>query len=211
MAQDNTKNSASTGGFLQGFESWKSPTPKDVGPSLKVGFKAPPSAQLPLSDGRPTIVVFLRHCGCPFAEKTFKTLAALSDEYKNVHCVAVSHSSATATEDWIPLVGGSWLVDVIVDEERDLYAIWGLGISNTWHVANPLTLWSAVRLAKDEDIWNRKTTSGSRWQMSGAFAVDPDGSIRWAHIPRTADDVPNLKAAVEALSIKPDDVPGIWN
>lgn len=66
MSQDNiTKNSASSGGFFKGFETWKSPEPKDVAPALKVGFFAPSSPQLSLPDGRPTIVVFLRHAGCP--------------------------------------------------------------------------------------------------------------------------------------------------
>lgn len=92
---------------------------------------------------------------------------------------------------------------MLVDEERDLYAQWGLGISSTWHVANPMTLWSAVRLAKDEDIWNRNTTSGSRWQMGGAFAVDRDGTVMWAHVSRTADDVSNLQAAIDSLNIEP--------
>ncbi|KAH7001809.1 hypothetical protein EDB80DRAFT_685009 [Ilyonectria destructans] len=204
MSQDNiTKNSASGGGFFKGFETWKSPEPKDVAPALKVGFFAPSSPQLSLPDGRPTIVVFLRHAGCPFAEKTFKNLAALSDKHKDVHCVAVSHSSAAATDTWLPQIGGSWLVDVIIDDERDLYAQWGLGISTTWHVANPATLWSALCLAKDEDIWNRNATSGSRWQMSGAFAVDQGGMIRWVHVGRTADDLPDFKVAVESLTPQP--------
>ncbi|KAH7131367.1 hypothetical protein B0J13DRAFT_102902 [Dactylonectria estremocensis] len=198
-----TNNASNTGGFFQGFETWKSPMPKDVAPALKVGFFAPSTAQLPLPDGRLTIVVFLRHAGCPFAEKTFRTLAALSDKHKDIHCIAVSHSSMAATDAWLPQIGGSWLVDIIIDDERDLYAQWGLGITTTWHVANPATLWSAMRLAKDENIWNRNATSGSRWQLSGAFAVDRGGIIRWVHVGRTADDLADLNAAVESLSAEP--------
>ncbi|KAH6890310.1 hypothetical protein B0T10DRAFT_485523 [Thelonectria olida] len=191
------------GGFWQGFETWKSPPAKDVAPIPKVGARAPSSLKLILPNGRPTLVVFLRHCGCPFAEKTFRSLVAMSNKYKDVRCVAISHSSAAATDEWLPKVGGSWTVNVIVDEARDLYAQWGLGISSTWHVANPMTLWSAVRLAKDEDIWNSNTASGSRWQMGGAFAVDRDGTVRWEHVARTADDIPHLEAAIESLGVEP--------
>jgi hypothetical protein len=137
------------------------------------------------------------------AEKTFKSLADLSDKVPSVHCVAISHSSEEATDKWLPQVGGTWNVDVVIDEERNLYANWGLGISSTWHAVNPLTLWNVFSLGKNEGIWNRPTESGSRWQTSGAFAVDRDGTIRWAQVARTADDLPDLKAAITALGFPP--------
>ncbi|KAF4466748.1 thioredoxin-like fold [Fusarium albosuccineum] len=208
MSQETTDSSntaAANTGFWKELESWKTPAAKEVAPPVEVGSKAPWSQELRLPDGKPTLVVFLRHCGCPFAEKTFKSLAALSDENPKVHCVAVSHSSAEATEHWLPEVGGTWAVDVVIDEGRDLYAKWGLGISSTWHAVNPVTLWSVFSLGKNEGIWNRPTESGSRWQTSGAFAVDRDGTIRWAHVARTADDLPDLQAAITALGFPPSD------
>lgn len=119
-----------------------------------------------------------------------------------MHCVAVSHSSAATTERWIPQVGGVWQTDVLVDEGRDLYAKWGLGITSTWHAFNPMSLYKVYRLGADEGIWNRPTETGSRWQKSGAFAVDEDGIVRWLHMSGTADDLPDLKVALEALGIK---------
>ncbi|KAF5583876.1 thioredoxin-like fold [Fusarium pseudocircinatum] len=196
-------NANDNAGFWKELDSWKTPVAKEVGPTVEVGSKAPWSQHLRLPDGKPTLVVFLRHCGCPFAEKTFRALADLSDKVPGVHCVAISHSSEEATDNWLPLVGGTWNVDVVIDEERDLYAKWGLGISSTWHAVNPLTLWNVFSLGKNEGIWNRPTESGSRWQTSGAFAVDRDGTIRWAHVARTADDMPDLNAAMTALGHPP--------
>ncbi|KAF4989164.1 hypothetical protein FGRMN_9307 [Fusarium graminum] len=190
-------------GFWKELDSWKTPAAKEVGPTVEVGDKAPWSQQLRLPDGKPTLLVFLRHCGCPFAEKTFRTLADLSDKVPGVHCVAVSHSSEEATDKWLPQVGGTWNVDVVIDQERNLYANWGLGISSTWHAVNPLTLWNVFSLGKNEGIWNRPTESGSRWQTSGAFAVDRDGTIRWAQVARTADDLPDLEAAIASLGFSP--------
>ncbi|KAF5624031.1 thioredoxin-like fold [Fusarium sp. NRRL 52700] len=184
-------------GFWKELDSWKTPVAKEVGPTVEVGNKAPWSQHLRLPDGKPTLVVFL------LAEKTFRALADLSDKAPGVHCVAISHSSEEATDKWLPLVGGTWDVDVVIDQERDLYAKWGLGISSTWHAVNPLTLWNLFSLGKNEGIWNRPTESGSRWQMSGAFAVDRDGTIRWAHVARTADDMPDLNAAMTALGHPP--------
>ncbi|KAM0436220.1 hypothetical protein ACHAPT_003112 [Fusarium lateritium] len=204
MAQDTTAgNNTGNTGFWKELESWKTPEAKEVGPVVEVGSKAPWMAELRLPDGKPTLVVFLRHCGCPFAEKTFKSLAALSEANHQVHCIAVSHSSAEATDHWLPSVGGTWAVDVVIDEGRGIYAKWGLGISSTWHAVNPVTLWSVFSLGKNEGIWNRPTESGSRWQTSGAFAVDRDGTIRWAHVSRTADDLPDLQAAITSLGFPP--------
>ncbi|KAG6042010.1 hypothetical protein E4U41_007106 [Claviceps citrina] len=165
-------------GFWAELESFKTPEAKSVAELPVVGAKAPSAAKLPLPDGRKSIILFLRHCGCPFAEKTFKCLTAVSDAHKEdgIHCVAVSHSSRDATERWIPQVGGAWQTDVVIDRERDLYADWGLGLSSTWHAFNPLSLYSVYRLGAEEGIWNRATESGSRWQKSGAFAVGGDGT-----------------------------------
>ncbi|GJN75072.1 thioredoxin-like fold protein [Purpureocillium lilacinum] len=202
---DNTSAQPKSG-FWAEIESLKTPAVKDVAPAPKVGSPAPSTAQIPLPDGRKTLVVFLRHCGCPFAEKTFKSLTAISDQHKDdLHCVAVSHSSAEATERWVPQVGGAWQTDVVVDEGRDVYAKWGLGLSSAWHAFNPFALYSVYRLGADEGIWNRPTESGSRWQTSGAFAVDADGTIRWAHVSSAANDLPDFNAALDALGIEPKD------
>ena len=113
--------------------------------------------------------------------------------------IAVSHSSPEATENWIPQVGGVWDTEVIVDQDRELYAQWGLGLSSTWHMASPLVLYSAFRLGTDEGIWNLPTESGTRWQKSGAFAVDRDGIVRWVFVAGSADAMPDLTAGLSAL------------
>ncbi|KAG6005506.1 hypothetical protein E4U21_007900 [Claviceps maximensis] len=195
-------------GFWAEFESFKSPEAKAIANLPVVGGKAPSAAKLPLHPGEKTLLLFLRHCGCPFAEKTFKQLAAISDMHEQVHCIAISHSSREATERWIPQVGGAWQTEMVIDQERDLYADWGLGLSGTWHAFNPFSLYSVYRLGADEGIWNRATESGSRWQTSGAFAVDGDGVVRWLHVSKTADDLPDFEAALTALGVEPrHDIP----
>lgn len=141
----------------------------------------------------------------PVAEKAFRNLAAFSHAHAGrIACVAVSHSSAEATERWIPQVGGEWEATVVVDEGRDLYAAWGLGLSSYWHALSPVGLYNAVQLGKTEGIWNRTTESGSRWQTAGAFACDRDGAVRWASVARDASDVPDLNAALSALGEAPE-------
>ncbi len=52
-------------GLWAEIESLKSPEKKEVAEVPKVGAAAPSSDKIPLPDGKPTVVVFLRHCGCP--------------------------------------------------------------------------------------------------------------------------------------------------
>ena len=65
-------------GFWKEFESWKTPEAKEVTPAPKVGTKAPSSDKLLLPDGRLTLVVFLRHCGCPCELLKYLTLIITS-------------------------------------------------------------------------------------------------------------------------------------
>ncbi|KAH7313265.1 hypothetical protein B0I35DRAFT_479968 [Stachybotrys elegans] len=187
-------------GFMRELETFKTLPPRDLQPVPQVGSEAPRSAKIALSDGWPTLIVFLRHCGCPFAEKTFRQMATLASQLAGrVRFIAVSHSSAETTERWVMDVGGTWGADVIIDEDRDLYAQWGLGMASAWETISPTTLFSVVRLGINEGVWNRPAENGSRWQKAGAFAVDANGIVRWLHVPTTASDVPDLVAGIRAL------------
>ncbi|KAI0392197.1 hypothetical protein F5Y17DRAFT_374886 [Xylariaceae sp. FL0594] len=195
------------------------PPSKHIHPVPVVGAKAPTHPNLKLPSDKPTIIVFLRHCGCPFAEKTFRELTKLSTYHKDVHFVAVSHCSPEITERWVVSVGGNWDVEVLIDEQRDLYALFGLGTSTTWHVYSPAALYSALQLGKRENIWNRPAAEngGSRWQMGGAFAIsggrdssdggdgngNADGVVRWAFVPPRSDILPDWDAAVQSVGVTP--------
>jgi hypothetical protein len=52
--------------WQQEFWSWMSPPHVDTAEDPVVGDKAPSTSKLTVpKDGKPTIVSFLRHCGCP--------------------------------------------------------------------------------------------------------------------------------------------------
>merc|ERR1712093_799611 len=125
--------------FQQELSSWAFPKSVSTSPVPEIWSKAPSSSKLSLSssDRKPTIVTFLRHCGCPFAEKTFRNLRDISSKDPSKNFVAVSHSSDPATKDWLDSIGGKGNVRIIVDDKRELYGKWGLGVSSTWHVLNP--------------------------------------------------------------------------
>ncbi|KFY37392.1 hypothetical protein V495_07205 [Pseudogymnoascus sp. VKM F-4514 (FW-929)] len=172
-------------------------------PVPAVGAKAPSSAKLtlPNPNAKPTIITFLRHCGCPFAEKSFRHFRYLANHHPEANFVAVSHCTQAATDEWIVHVGGAWDVEVIVDTERELYAQWGVGRSNTWHLLNPWTVYKGVRIVAQEGQLV-SGSSGDRWQMAGSFAVDGEGTVRWVRLAKTADDMAEFKDGLVAVNIK---------
>jgi hypothetical protein len=136
------------------------------------------------------------------AEKTFLNMRSAAARHKeDIHFVAVSHSDGASTDHWLaslPEASENTNVDVIVDEQRQMYAQWGLGVSSIWHVLNPWSLVSVYRLRK-EGICNRPTESGSRWQTSGSFAVDGQGKVTWSQPSASADEVPDFDEALSSL------------
>ncbi|RDW62141.1 hypothetical protein BP6252_11574 [Coleophoma cylindrospora] len=184
--------------------SWQTPPPPPVelGAPPVWGTRAPTSSKLrlPGQDGRPTVVVFMRNTGCPFAEKTFIEMRRLANKYPDLSFLAVSHASKAATDRWVSSIGGAWAVQIIVDEEREVYAQWGLGISNTWYVLSPWTQWTQYKLGKEEGVWGREVDpSGNHWQIGGSWACDVMGTVRWGAASKSADEIPDLIAACKSL------------
>lgn len=92
---------------------------------------------------------------------------------------------------------------IVVDEEREIYAAWGLGVSSWSHMLSFGGMYSVWRLGKEEGIWNRPTESGSRWQTSGSFAADANGVVQWVAPASRADDIPDFALAVAAVEGTP--------
>jgi hypothetical protein len=172
------------------------------GPALAVA--SPPAIgdaapQLPVSPvpRQPAIVAFLRHTGCPFAEVT---LRALRDRAAGsaVQWLAVSHAPADATQRWLDGIGGAGGVQVVSDPSRVSYAAWGLGRTSVGHFLGRRSLGAAASLART-GIRNSHPT-GTRWQSAGTFALDVAAVVRWRHLPGHAGELPDLGAAVAAIS-----------
>lgn len=118
-----------------------------------------------------------------------------------MHFIAVSHSNEEHTAKWRREIGGDdpSNLEVLVDDHREVYAAWGLGVSSFWHVINPQGLYQLYRMAKDEGITNRPTESGYRWQTSGSWAIDGQGTVVWGGPVKTAGEIPEFAVAVKAI------------
>ncbi|KAI5924506.1 hypothetical protein F4810DRAFT_127300 [Camillea tinctor] len=162
-------------------QAWLSPAPPPVPVAAQCpqpGDVAPldRGRKLEFGGGRPVIVLFLRCVGCAFAQKSFLALRALATKNQgSLRCIAVSHASAAATRKWIDILGGSWSVEILIDEDRSVYAAWGLGLGSVWYMFNPTTQaqawrekgWLGVRVA---DAIQR---AGTATAASGSLTTAP--------------------------------------
>jgi hypothetical protein len=187
--------------FYSELLSWMTPTPLPTSDAPKVGAAAPssPALVLPCGDAKPALITFLRHCGCPFSELALQRLRDSAPQHQDIHFIAISHSSEAHTKSWLESVGGSGDVGIIVDEERKLYAMWGLGTTGWWHVLSPFALFSVFKLAWYGGIKNRPTESGNRWQAGGSWLVDGNGTVLWGTPMASADEVPDFESIVKRL------------
>ena len=181
--------------FVVAPHTFVRPRPRDTAALPELGAKVP---ELPArTPGRAAVVAFLRHVGCPFAEATVRDMTALARSYPAIDFIAVTHSAERPSRSWCDAFGGAGGVQIIPDPDRARYAAWGVGLSDRTHFAGSDSL-AALRRLLDDGIHNR-WASGNRWQAAASFAVDPEGTLRWRHVPRHAGDLPPLRDAVTTL------------
>jgi hypothetical protein len=150
-----------------------------------------------LEQDRPAIVAFLRHTGCPFAERTMQLLRDGASGSPELQWVAISHAPAAETERWCRAVGGAGDVRLASDPSRRSYAQWGLGRTSVGHFMGRRSLSAVADLAR-HGVRNRHP-AGTRWQSAGTFALDRDRIVTWSALPAHAGDLPDLDAAVGSL------------
>ena len=181
--------------LAQELRTFRRPDRVEVSPPA-VGAHAPPTSLYRNKD-LPVVIGFLRHCGCPFAEKTLEALRSLAEKFRDVRFTAVSHADEKETNAWVAEVGGAGHVHVVCDPARHEYNAWGVGISDLSHFLGGSALLSVIELLP-QGIKNR-APAGSRWQMAGTFAADRTNIVRFVHLPLHAGDLPDFERAVGTI------------
>lgn len=167
-----------------------------------------PPEGLNISKGCPTIVAFVRHCGCPFAAKEVLSLGQQAQKYPNLHVIVVQHSTEPVVKDWFEMIGGPAAfgekvknLSIVSDPERKIYAAWGVGILGWMGILNMREGFSKLKELSAEGIPSAFTLDGSwRWQNSGGFGIDSTGIIRWEHVASDAADMCDYTAAANAIA-----------
>lgn len=169
------------------------PPQQAVANALAVNQRAPTTAlDAYLADQtKPTLIAFLRHTGCPFAEATVKTLRqdiALNPKF---NALIVTHGDHNVATSWLEAIGGTGKLQWFHDPEREVYGQWGLGYTGIGHMLG-LPVFKSIRQLRKQGISNRDA-SGTRWQTAGAFLVDQNRTILWVQNVKTANILPKLE------------------
>lgn len=172
----------------------------------KVGERAP-VIEVTNYTSSPHIVAFVRHCGCPFAEKEARQLGEISKKHQNVKIIIVAHSDETVVQDWFKRIGephfdkgalGSRVI-VKADPNYTLFNAFGIGQLGWTQLFTKQTFGLLKSLAS-EGIKNTQTGHGSnRWLNSGGFAIDHGGNVRWAKVAQEAADICDYEEAVKTI------------
>jgi hypothetical protein len=167
------------------------PPEQAVCASLKVGDAAPILQSRSINPSlfgseTFTLVVFLRHVGCPFAEHMVKEVRSWSNHQPNIPVVMISHGDELATNKWLDSIGGKGGINLIIDPSREIYGSWGLGYSNLLHFLGPRSLLAVVSLLF-KGVKNR-SAAGTRFQKSAMFLVK-SSKIVWHHVPLSAQEI----------------------
>jgi hypothetical protein len=77
-----------------------------LSPLPTLGSQAPLPPKLGLQTySEDTLIAFVRHCGCPFAESEVQQLAKVANEDASIKIVIVAMSEEQDTKEWFATVG----------------------------------------------------------------------------------------------------------
>lgn len=173
------------------------PPQQAVGPALAPGDDAPYLEAMQADKAR-YLVAFIRHVGCPFAERTVRKLRALAPLHPDLQCIIVSHGDPQTTERWLRSIGGAQGLTWVYDPQRQHYGAYGVGYSSARHFLGPASLLGVAALLT-RGIRNR-SASGTRWQPAATFLLDASRSVLWCHRPAHAADVPRLSQVLHGYA-----------
>ena len=143
----------------------------------------------------PTLVVFLRPFGSPFAREIVAQLAAAREADAGFPAVVLVHQGSVAEGE--AFLAPRWPEAVAVaDPTCALYDAFGVERGGLRSRFGSGPLWRGVQVAFRGHRLGPAKGDGRR--MPGAFLVQ-DAKVVWAHQPRHAGDQPDLRA-IRALA-----------
>lgn len=146
---------------------------------------------------RPAAIVFVRHLGCPFCRKEAAQLKADAPRFEaaGVNIVLVTMSSpddAAAFRKQFQLP-----FPVLADPMQKCYDAFAVPRGGVNAIMGPKTWLSGLAATLAHGVG---TPNGDVRQLSGAFVVDRDGTIRYAQRAKHSADLPSHDAMLRALS-----------
>ena len=143
-------------------------------------------------NGKPLILVFLRHFGCIFCREQIAELR----QFKTENIVLVCMGRVQETSDFkkkmeIPQT-------MISDPNKLLYEAFSLRRGSFGQVINPTLTRKSIKLLKGGHKLG--ILKGDPWMLAGVFRIEPDGDVSYSHYATDVSD--NLSGAAIAQLLK---------
>ncbi|HOM17421.1 MAG TPA: peroxiredoxin-like family protein [Thermoguttaceae bacterium] len=149
----------------------------------------------------PAVLFFLRHLGCPCTGEQAAAIQQDAPRFQaaGARVAAITLGPAEAAAKLFTPSEASVLI--LVDAEQQAYQAYGLGRGGFWQLAGP-PVWSTALKAILRGRVGRP--SGDVRQLAGAFLVDRQGVIRYAHRASHSADFPDHEAILAELTERTD-------
>ncbi|HLI48391.1 MAG TPA: peroxiredoxin-like family protein [Chthonomonas sp.] len=184
---------------------------KDTTPTLKLGEKAP-DAHVQLADSgeeialscfwsqRPTLLVFLRHFGCPFCLELVSQLREAKELFirSNVQVALITIGLPERTQTFCQQQRLETPFICLSDPTKEAYRAFALGRAALTQFTTGHVISSAFRAMLHKQF--SLLPQGDPFQMPGVFLVDGQGTIRYAHYYNDIADNPTIAELQEAVS-----------
>ena len=141
-----------------------------------------------LSRETPILVVFLRHCGCPFTREAVADLRAQQEQIRQTGArLVLVHMSEETKAGPLFQQGGLGEVLRISDPTQDLYRAFELKRGSYWQVAGPRVWWRGLKAVLSGHGFGAPDADVA--QLPGAFLIH-EGKILKAFRANSSSDRP---------------------
>ena len=153
------------------IESIDTPAGSDLTAALETARTQRGDSLLDLTNGRPTLVVFLRHSGCPFCKEALADVSSQREriERGGAGVVLVYQWDAGGADELFEQAG---LDDLprIADPNRELYDAFGVARGSAWQIGGPVVWWRVLTAGLRGHTIGKEML-GDVMQMPGCFLV----------------------------------------
>lgn len=169
-------------------------------PAADLQLRSGQGATLRLSrlwQDRPVVLFFLRHLGCPCTSEQLTRIRKDSSRFHRAgaQLVFIIPGPKEAVETISTFLQPPPVV--LLDPEHRAYEAYGLHRGGFWELAGP-AVWLTACRGLVRGLVGRP--AGDVRQLAGAFLIDQNGRIQYAHRARHSADFPDHEAMLARLA-----------
>ncbi len=154
-----------------------------------------------LWQGRPLVLAFTRHFGCPQCKQLLDLLARFSPQLseRGLGLAVVTQGQPDVTRDFCARFAPG--VNCLSDPAREAYRAFGLERANIWQSFLSLNVWRSNRRLKRERGWRPELPPPGQdaLQLAGVFIIGPDGRIRLPYYYEDIADHPPVEIMLRGV------------